>query len=66
MFVSDGVFQSIEIVDTAGYHQFPAMQQLSIQCGHAFFVVFEIDKKQSFDHARHLLELISYTKGGLV
>ncbi|ELU13331.1 hypothetical protein CAPTEDRAFT_186003 [Capitella teleta] len=59
----DGIFQSIEIVDTAGYHQFPAMQQLSIQSGNAFFVVFDVCSRQSFDHARHLMEIITFAKG---
>ncbi|ELU16936.1 hypothetical protein CAPTEDRAFT_75737, partial [Capitella teleta] len=59
----DGLFQSVEIVDTAGYHQFPAMQQLSIQSGNAFFVVFDISNRQSFDQAKHLLHLIRRSKG---
>ncbi|ELU08610.1 hypothetical protein CAPTEDRAFT_67243, partial [Capitella teleta] len=59
----DGLFQNIEIVDTAGYHQFPAMQQLSIQSANAFFVVFDISNRQSFDHAKHLLHVIRCSKG---
>lgn len=60
-----GVFHTIEILDTAGLHQFPAMRRLSIMSGDAFIVVFSVDNRESFEEALQLIQLIFETKGEL-
>ncbi|XP_065312353.1 GTP-binding protein Di-Ras2 [Dermacentor albipictus] len=39
----------VDILDTAGDHQFPAMRRLSIANGHAFLLVYSIDSIASFE-----------------
>jgi len=58
----DGRFKSVEILDTAGAHEFPAMKDLNIKRGQAFFVVYSIDNRQSFDDAVSLLDVIQRVK----
>lgn len=40
---------TLQITDTTGSHQFPAMQRLNIQKGHAFILVYSITSRQSLD-----------------
>lgn len=40
---------TLQITDTTGSHQFPAMQRLNIQKGHAFVLVYSITSRQSLD-----------------
>ena len=61
--LSDGFSHSIEILDTAGLHQFPAMRQLSIQSGAAFVVVYAVDDLYSFQHALDILDDVINIKG---
>ncbi|KAF3835761.1 hypothetical protein F7725_028319 [Dissostichus mawsoni] len=44
---------TLQITDTTGSHQFPAMQRLSISKGHAFILVFSITSRQSWRSPCH-------------
>ena len=53
----------MEILDTAGMHQFPAMRELSIQSGQAFVIVYSVESEESFKEALQLKDLVIKTKG---
>ena len=53
----------MEILDTAGSHEFPAMRQLSIQSGHGFIIVYDFDDNESLNDAIGLIHLIKTIKG---
>jgi len=48
----------VDILDTAGDFQFPAMRRLSIANAHAFLLVYGIDSKVSFDQVKGCFEEI--------
>jgi len=48
----------VDILDTAGNLEFPAMRRLSISTAHAFLLVFAVDSRQSFDEVCQLWEQI--------
>jgi len=54
---------TLQITDTTGSHQFPAMQRLSISKGHAFILVFSISSRQSLEELKPILEVIGEVKG---
>ncbi|CAB4069525.1 DIRAS2 [Lepeophtheirus salmonis] len=56
---------TLQITDTTGSHQFPAMQRLSISKGHAFILVYSISSRQSLEELRTILELVNEVKGDL-
>ena len=56
---SNNAVCTMQITDTAGSHQFPAMQRLSISKGHAFIMVFSISSRQSLEELKPILELIN-------
>lgn len=56
----------MEIVDTAGSHNFPAMRELSIKSGRGFVLVYSVDNLQSFHEAVHVWELIKKYRGSKV
>ena len=43
---------TLQITDTTGSHQFPAMQRLNIQKGHAFILVYSITNRQSLEELK--------------
>lgn len=45
----------VDILDTAGDFQFPAMRRLSIANAHAFLIVYCIDQTHSFDTVRQVI-----------
>uniref|UniRef100_A0A8D8VCQ0 GTP-binding protein Di-Ras2 n=1 Tax=Cacopsylla melanoneura TaxID=428564 RepID=A0A8D8VCQ0_9HEMI len=55
---------TLQITDTTGSHQFPAMQRLSISKGHAFILVYSCTSRQSLEELRPIWEVIRETKGG--
>ncbi|XP_013102485.1 GTP-binding protein Di-Ras2 [Stomoxys calcitrans] len=54
---------TLQITDTTGSHQFPAMQRLSITKGHAFILVYSVCSKQSLEELRPIWNLIKELKG---
>ncbi|XP_064477361.1 GTP-binding protein Di-Ras2-like isoform X2 [Ornithodoros turicata] len=55
---------TLQITDTTGSHQFPAMQRLNISKGHAFILVYSITSKQSLEELRPIFDVIQEVKGG--
>ncbi|KAK3910458.1 GTP-binding protein Di-Ras2 [Frankliniella fusca] len=53
---------TLQITDTTGSHQFPAMQRLSISKGHAFILVYSCTSKQSLEELRPIWEVIKEMK----
>lgn len=54
---------TLQITDTTGSHQFPAMQRLSISKGHAFILVYSVTSRQSLEELRPIWEVIREIKG---
>lgn len=54
---------TLQITDTTGSHQFPAMQRLSISKGHAFILVYSITSRQSLEELKPIYDIICETKG---
>jgi hypothetical protein len=61
--LADGHFRQIDIVDTDGDQQFPAMTELNVRHGDAFVIVYAIDDIESFHSALRLRNLIVQIKG---
>ncbi|CAL1266156.1 unnamed protein product [Larinioides sclopetarius] len=59
----DGAFHTVQILDTAGSLNFPAMRELSIRSGRGFILVFSVDNLQSFHEALQLWDLIQRIRG---
>lgn len=53
---------TLEITDTTGSHQFPAMQRLSISKGHAFILVYSVASRQSLDDLKPIFQEILQIK----
>ncbi|XP_041133795.1 GTP-binding protein Di-Ras2-like [Polyodon spathula] len=54
---------TLQITDTTGSHQFPAMQRLSMSKGHAFILVYSVSSKQSMEELQPIYEQICQIKG---
>ncbi|XP_023692285.1 GTP-binding protein Di-Ras2-like [Paramormyrops kingsleyae] len=54
---------TLQITDTTGSHQFPAMQRLSISKGHAFILVYSITSRQSLEELKPIFEQVCQIKG---
>lgn len=54
---------TLQITDTTGSHQFPAMQRLNIQRGHAFILVYSITSRQSLEELKAIFKDIHDIKG---
>jgi GTPase SAR1 family protein len=52
MITSNKMVFTLQITDTTGSHQFPAMQRLNIQKGHAFILVYSIVNRQSLEELK--------------
>ncbi|RXG55121.1 GTP-binding protein Di-Ras2, partial [Armadillidium vulgare] len=54
---------TLQITDTTGSHQFPAMQRLSISKGHAFILVYSVTSRQSLQELQPIWDVIKEIKG---
>ena len=54
---------TLQVTDTAGSHQFPAMQRLSISRGHAFILIYSISSRSSFTELLPIYQDIKEIKG---
>lgn len=55
---AEGTQVTIEILDTTGSYEFPAMRKLSMRCGDAFALVYSVDNPESFEIVQRLREEI--------
>ncbi len=58
-----GITQSIEILDTSGFYQFPAMKELNIRMATAFILVFDLTLKETLKSLIELYQIITNIKG---
>ncbi|KAL4634830.1 GTP-binding protein Di-Ras1 [Arapaima gigas] len=56
---------TLQITDTTGSHQFPAMQRLSISKGHAFILVYSITSRQSLEELKPIYQQVLTIKGSV-
>lgn len=53
---------TLQITDTTGSHQFPAMQRLSISKGHAFILVYSITSRQSLEELKPIYQQVGVSE----
>lgn len=53
----------VDILDTAGDLQFPAMRRLSIATAHAFLIVYSVNSRESFELAKVFFDEIQEQRG---
>ncbi|CAB3405378.1 unnamed protein product [Caenorhabditis bovis] len=54
---------TLQITDTTGSHQFPAMQRLSMSKGHAFILIYSITSMQSLEELGPIILMLKEVKG---
>ena len=59
----DGLNQCLEILDTSGFYQFPAMKELNVKMGTAFILVFDLTKYESLQSLIETRQYIINVKG---
>ncbi|VEN64075.1 unnamed protein product [Callosobruchus maculatus] len=58
-----GVRLTLDILDTSGAYEFPAMRALSIQSADAFVLVYDVTDVSTFEEMRAIRDQIHETKG---
>ncbi|XP_061388293.1 ras-related protein Rap-2b-like, partial [Musca vetustissima] len=58
-----GVSLTLDILDTAGSYEFPAMRALSISSADAFILVYDVTDATTFEEVRMIRDQIHETKG---
>ena len=58
-----GVSAFLQVLDTAGTYQFPAMRKVTYQFGEAFILVYSVDNSDSLNEALRLQQEIYAAKG---
>lgn len=56
----DGARLTLDILDTSGAYQFPAMRELSISTADAFILVFCVDREDTWDQVQHFKEQVRF------
>jgi small GTP-binding protein len=59
-----GLSLTLDILDTSGAYEFPAMRALSISSSDAFILVYDVNKASTFEEVRSLRDQIHESKGG--
>ena len=57
-FKKDGQTLFLNIIDTSGSHQFPAMRDLNIKRANKIMLVYEVGNTKSFDEVKRLYEIV--------
>jgi hypothetical protein len=57
------MMQCIEILDTSGFYEFPAMKELNIRLSSACILVFDVNNENSLNYLIELNTTIKQIKG---
>ena len=58
----NGSILKVDLLDTAGNHEFPAMRRLSMSTAHGFVLVYAVNDTQSLEEVKQLWEQIKEVK----